>query len=88
MDLGAFVEWLHGEIRSALERDPHCKSYEGEIDVEVNGALDRPGVKLTLRLYLFAPNGREHTWTGATVAEVCGLAHDDITRWIAEEREA
>lgn len=87
IDLGAFVAWLHAEIHRQLREDPHCKSYEGEIDMEIGGALDKPTVKLTLRMYLFAPVGREHVWTGATVAEVVSKAHRDVARWIAEGDE-
>lgn len=83
-DLDEFVAWLHHEIHERLNLDSHCKHYEGEVDLEVAGALDKPRVTLTLRMYLFAPIGREHKWTASTVAEAVSKAHADCAKWIAE----
>ena len=87
MDLGAFVKWLHPIIRETVARDKHCKSYEGDIRVEVDDIFcDPPEARLTLLMYVIAPSGREHTWAGASVEECCGKAHADITRWLAEAK--
>lgn len=85
MDLDTFTTWLHGEIRKTLARDPHCKHYEGAMAVHIGDVFESPPwAELKLRMYVIAPSGREHIWTGATVAECCAKAHADITRWIAE----
>ncbi len=85
MDLDTFTTWLHGEIHKTLARDPHCKHYEGEMSLLISDVFTRPRkVAMVLNMYVIAPDGRQHEWRGETVAECCGMAHADISRWIAE----
>ncbi len=88
-DLGTFTAWLHAAIHADIAENCHCKSYEGEMDVRISDVFASPPVvSLRLSMYVIAPNGREHIWKGASVAEVCTLAHADISRWIEEGRRS
>ena len=82
---------LFKQIEKQLEEDGHCKSYEGlfTISIEFNDYFKQEDNKseincwtISLDLYLIAPNGRHHLWTGKTFKEALDACEKDINTWI------
>ena len=82
---------LFKQIEKQLEEDGHCKPYEGlfTISIEFNDYFEQEDNKseikrwtISLDLYLIAPNGRHHLWTGKTFKEALDACEKDINTWI------
>ena len=76
-------------IRQELERDDHCKSYEGCLEVmteypnyfEDNEAEMGPSyVKITLHCYVLGPH-RHYDFEGKTMGEALDKLEETITGW-------
>ena len=76
-------------IRQELERDDHCKSYEGclEVMTEYPDYFQDPEaeqgaayVKITLHCYVLGPH-RHYDFEGKTMAEALDKLEETITGW-------
>ena len=88
---------LFDAIGRSLDRDGHCKSYEGSFRIQFPNYfesrqfeprpthLQRPW-GIFLDCYVIGP-GRHNEWWGETFAEVLHAAETDIRAWIHEADE-
>ena len=76
-------------IKREVKLDPHHKSYEGAIEVELPG-LYQIGVSLTLHCYVAEMGGTHHEYNGATLDECLDKLRLDLVMWeqALKDREA
>lgn len=83
--LARFREVVFEAIAHALERDPVCKPYEGQVQLEVRspGYFERSEPAeylLSMDCYVLGP-GRFYEWLGTDIEDVFTRAEADIRRF-------
>jgi hypothetical protein len=76
---------LCGQIHRIVDRDGHCKSYEGMIELQLPCAFGGKAYA-TLHCYVLCP-GRHYDWEAESVHELVAMMERDIGAWIREDEE-
>lgn len=71
---------LLAAIRAHLQRDGHCKPYEGAFTLELPNVFNSECV-IKLSCYVIGPH-RHYTWTGPTFAAALDQCERDVRMWI------
>jgi hypothetical protein len=77
---------LFDTIRQCLERDGHCKHYEGRFAIQLPDYFGNEQWGLFLDCYVVGPS-RHYEWWGASFAEALVKAETDIRAWMHEAQE-
>ena len=78
-------EDLLAAIRVHLQRNGHCKPYEGTFTLELPNVF-RSECVIKLSCYVIGPS-RHYVWTGPTFAAALEQCERDVRQWIAADRE-
>ncbi len=82
--LAAYRERLFAEIRKALDRSSHHKSYEGALEVLMPGFFGGDEWTLELHCYVLGP-WRHYEWHGPTLGQCVAEANADLDSWTEED---
>lgn len=77
---------LFDVIRQCLDRDGHCKSYEGRFTIQLPDYFVNEQWAIRLDCYVIGPS-RHYEWWGETFADVLSKAETDIRAWMHEALE-
>jgi hypothetical protein len=80
-------EELFDAIKKDLEKDGHCKSYEGAMEIGFPNFFDDSAPhenswRITLHCYVVGPR-RHYEWMGKTLDEAVGKMEKDIKKWLS-----
>jgi len=73
-------------IREYLEKEPHCKMYDGEFSIVFPNYFGNIPWIIKLSCYVLGP-ARHYDWIGDSFEECLDKAEKDIDQWIKEEQE-
>jgi hypothetical protein len=77
---------LFDVIRKCLERDGHCKHYEGRFTIKFPDCFSNEQWAIRLDSYVVGPS-RHYEWWGETFIDVLQQAETDIRAWMYEAQE-